>query len=53
MRSNYKKLGEFIREINLRNTNLTINKLVGVSMEKTFIASVAILLMLICQYTKF
>lgn len=41
MKSNYKKLGEFITEVNFRNTDLAINKLVGVSMEKTFISSVA------------
>jgi type I restriction enzyme S subunit len=41
MKSNYKKLGEFIKEINIRNTDLFITKLIGVSMEKTFISSVA------------
>ena len=41
MRSNYRKLGEYIREINNRNTKLNISKLIGVSMEKTFIQSVA------------
>jgi type I restriction enzyme S subunit len=41
MISNYKKLGEYIREINIRNTDLSISKLIGVSMEKTFITSVA------------
>jgi len=41
MKSNYKKLGEFITEVNFRNTDLAVNKLVGVSMEKTFISSVA------------
>ncbi|MBK6483742.1 MAG: restriction endonuclease subunit S [Chitinophagaceae bacterium] len=41
MKSNYKQLGEFIEEVNIRNTDLSITKLVGVSMEKTFISSVA------------
>jgi type I restriction enzyme S subunit len=41
MRSNYKPLGNYIREINIRNTDLLVSKLVGVSMEKKFISSVA------------
>lgn len=41
MPSNYKRLGDFIKEINVRNTNLKIDKLIGVSIEKKFISSVA------------
>ncbi|MFZ1706203.1 MAG: restriction endonuclease subunit S [Saprospiraceae bacterium] len=41
MKSNYSELGEYIREVNERNSNLAITKLLGVSMEKTFIQSVA------------
>lgn len=41
MKSNYKTLGEYIIEINERNSDLSINKLIGVSMEKTLITSVA------------
>lgn len=41
MKLNYKKLGAFIKEINNRNHDLSVTKLIGVSMEKTFIVSVA------------
>jgi len=41
MKSNYSELGEYIREVNERNSNLAITNLLGVSMEKTFIQSVA------------
>ena len=41
MKSTYKPLGDYIREVNVRNTDLSVKKLVGVSMEKTFITSVA------------
>lgn len=41
MKSNYSELGKFIREVNERNSDLTISNLLGVSMEKTFIPSVA------------
>jgi len=41
MKSNYSKLGEYIKEINTRNSDLSVKKLIGVSMEKTFISSVA------------
>lgn len=41
MPSNYKRLGDFIREVNIRNTDLKIKKLIGVSIEKKFINSVA------------
>jgi type I restriction enzyme S subunit len=41
MPSNYKKLGDYIKEVNIRNSDLKINKLIGVSIEKKFISSVA------------
>ena len=37
--SNYKKLGPFIREIDVRNTDLSVELLLGVSIDKTFINS--------------
>lgn len=41
MSSNYKRLGDYIQEVNIRNTDLKIDKLIGVSIEKKFISSVA------------
>jgi type I restriction enzyme S subunit len=41
MPSNYKRLGDYIQEVNFRNTDLKIDKLIGVSIEKKFISSVA------------
>lgn len=41
MPSNYKRLGDYIQEVNLRNSELKIDKLIGVSIEKKFISSVA------------
>lgn len=41
MPSNYKRLGDYIKEVNIRNTDLKIDKLIGVSIEKKFISSVA------------
>lgn len=41
MRSNYKKLGPYIQEINERNTDLEVDLLLGVSIEKKFIPSIA------------
>lgn len=38
---NYKKLGEFIKEVNIRNNDLRVKRLIGVSIEKKFINSVA------------
>lgn len=37
--SNYKKLGPYIREVDVRNTNLSVSLLLGVSIDKTFIDS--------------
>ncbi len=41
MKSNYKPLGDYIKEVNIRNRDNKVTKLLGVSMEKTFIPSVA------------
>ena len=41
MRSNYKKLGPYIREVVVKNTGLEVEKLLGVSITKAFIPSIA------------
>jgi len=41
MKSNYKRLGNYIREVNTRNRDLTITKLMGVNINKYFMPSVA------------
>lgn len=41
MKSNYKKLGPYIREIVDKNSQLAITKLLGVSITKQFIVSIA------------
>ena len=41
MKSNYKRLGDYIREVNIRNRDLAITTLVGLSISKEFITSVA------------
>lgn len=41
MKSNYKPLGEYIREVNFRNSALGVSTLLGVSIEKKFIPSIA------------
>jgi type I restriction enzyme, S subunit len=41
MKSNYKRLGDFIREVNIRNTNLEDIELLGVSIQKVFMPSIA------------
>ena len=41
MRSNYKKLGEYIRPIDERNSDLAITNLQGVSITKEFVPSIA------------
>ena len=41
MKLNYKKLGEFIREVNVRNRDLRVSLLLGVSITKEFIPSIA------------
>lgn len=41
MKSNYKRLGNYIREVNIRNRDMDVTKLVGLSITKEFIPSVA------------
>lgn len=41
MRSNYKKLEGYIEEVNVRNTDLEVDLLLGVSVKKIFIPSIA------------
>ena len=41
MRSNYRKIGDFIRLVDLRNKGLRIEKLMGLTVNKQFIPSVA------------
>ena len=41
MRSNYKKLGGYIREVNNRDSAMNVDLLLGVSIQKTFIPSIA------------
>lgn len=41
MKSNYKKLEEYIRPVDIRNKDLSVSKLLGVSIEKHFITSIA------------
>lgn len=41
MESNYRALGKYIREINAKNRDLTVEKLLGVSITKKFIPSIA------------
>lgn len=40
-RDNYKRLGDYIRLIDVRNRDLTVTNLLGVSISKTFIPSIA------------
>ena len=37
----YKRLGDYIREVNVRNRDLAVSNLLGVSIQKTFIKSIA------------
>lgn len=41
MRSNYKQLGEFIRQVDIRNTGGKEENLLGVSVQKNFMPSIA------------
>lgn len=41
MRSNYKRLGEYIRQVDIRNKDLKLSRLLGVSISKSFIESIA------------
>jgi len=41
MKSNYKKLGQFIQPVSIKNTDLKVTNLLGVSITKKFIPSIA------------
>jgi type I restriction enzyme S subunit len=41
MKSNYKKLWKYIRELNIRNTDLSVTLLLWISIQKIFIPSIA------------
>lgn len=41
MKSNYKRLGNYIRQVDVRNSDLAVNNLLGLSVNKTFIKSIA------------
>lgn len=41
MRSNYKKLGKYIQPVNIHNTNLAVETLLGVSINKVLMPSIA------------
>ena len=40
-KADYKRLGDYIREVNVRNRELKVTKLVGLTIDKAFIPSVA------------
>ena len=40
-RKEYKRLGDYIREVNVRNRDLAVTELVGLTIDKAFIPSVA------------
>lgn len=41
MKSNYRRLGDYIRPVDVRNKDLQVTRLLGVSIEKKFIESIA------------
>lgn len=41
MKSNYKRLGDYIRQVDVRNRDLTVENLLGLSITKQFIPSIA------------
>lgn len=41
MKSNYKRLGDYIRQVDVRNRNLAVDNLLGLSISKQFIPSIA------------
>ena len=41
MKSNYKKLGQFIQQVSIKNSDLKVDNLLGVSITKKFIPSIA------------
>lgn len=40
-KTNYKRLGDYIREVDIRNRDLKVTKLLGVSISKEFMPSIA------------
>lgn len=40
-KAEYKRLGDFIREVNVRNRELKVTNLLGVSISKEFMPSIA------------
>lgn len=41
MKSNYKRLGDYIRQVDVRNRDLAVNNLLGLSVNKVFMPSIA------------
>lgn len=41
MKSNYKRLGDYIQLVDVRNTDMTVNRLLGININKQFMPSVA------------
>lgn len=41
MKSNYKRLGDYIRQVDVRNRDLAVERLLGLSVNKQFISSIA------------
>lgn len=41
MKSNYKRLGDYIRQVDVRNRDLAVERLLGLSVNKQFIPSIA------------
>ena len=41
MKNDYKRLGNYIREVDVRNRDLKVTKLLGVSISKEFMPSIA------------
>lgn len=41
MKSNYKRLGDYIRQVDVRNRDLAVTELIGLTIDKAFIPSVA------------
>ena len=43
MKNDYKRLGDYIREVDMRNRKLEVTKLLGVSISKEFMPSIVFL----------
>lgn len=41
MKSNYKRLGDYIRQVDVRNRGIITNNLLGINIDKFFMPSVA------------